>query len=447
MADAAAKTAAPDAPARESEPIHSVLVRVMLGRLVLLGALLAGLTALAAGRSFGLYAVIAVAFLVTIPYATWLRNVETMRQSAENQFLLDVLIITGIIHFTGGIESDLCLLYPLVILAAGIVISGDLAFRVALFTVLVYATLTILEIGGVLPFPPGSAVPDVTAQAAIQTLMMRVLFFLFFAAAASFISDRVLVQDRELRRLRSVGQVLFNEVSVPLLAYLPGTRRVVLANEAAAGLLGASAESLHGSSIDSFFGQAVPDPASVPAPAPRIWEMRRHDGTPFPALVESSTSHLPPSLTSTFAGTTGAEALAVLAFHDVSELLGENETTRLRRTAGILAELAHSVGNPVAALRGAGDVLEKTARLMARGGKVTVQDLALIQSMCAVIGEEARKLDDKVAFFLELAGSNPEQLRELIEQAEFWAEKLALGPEEHGQKDATPRLEVRKATG
>ncbi|NOY81883.1 MAG: hypothetical protein GXP31_12880 [Kiritimatiellaeota bacterium] len=445
MADAA-KTAGPRTPAKEPESIHSVLVRVMLGRLVLLGALLAGLSALAAGRSLGLYAVIAVAFLVTIPYAAWLRNVDTMRQSAENQFLLDVLIITGIIHFTGGIDSDLCLLYPLVILAAGIVISGDLAFRVALFAVLVYATLTVLEIGGVLPFPPGSRVPEATPQAAIQTLMMRVLFFLFFAAAASFISDRVLVQDRELRRLRGVGQILFNEVSVPLLAYLPETRRVVLANEAAANLLGAAAESLHDSNIDAFFGEAIPDPASAPAPTPNIWEMRRCDGTSFPALVEISNSRLPSSLASTFTEATGVEELAVLAFHDVSELLGENETARLRRTAGILAELAHSVGNPVAALRGAGDVLAKTARLLARGGKVTVQDLALIQSMCGVIGDEARKLDDKVAFFLELAGSNPERLRELAEQAEFWADKLALGPE-RGQEAASPPLEVRKAEG
>jgi len=58
-----------------------------------------------------------------------------------------------------------------------------------------------------------------------------------------------------------------------------------------------------------------------------------------------------------------------------------------------------------------------------------VRDLALIETMCTVIGDEAKKLDDKVAHFLDLATSDPERLRKLTDQAAMWADKLALNPE------------------
>ncbi len=238
------------------------LLRIMAGRLLLLATVLA---ALAAGprHASGVYGIIALAFLLTIPFALWLRRADLARRSTPNQFLLDIVVITGWIHFTGGITSDFCLLYPLVILAAGIVVSGNHAFRIALFAVLVYATLIVLEVGQVLPFPgrpPALPPPSVV----IQTLMLRILFFLLFAGAVSYLADLCLFRGEELLRYRDLVKVFFNEVSFPLIAFQPGDGTVVLANDAAIRqLLGPGGGTLSGKKINDFLELPLPLDSSV----------------------------------------------------------------------------------------------------------------------------------------------------------------------------------------
>jgi len=372
--------------------------------------------------------IIAFGFVLTIPFSLWLRHAETARRSSSNQFLLDVLVITGWIHFTGGIGSDFCLVYPLVILAAGIVVSGNHAFRVALFVVLVYATLIVLEIGQVLPFP-GAPPLLPPAPVVIQTLMMRILFFILFAAAVSYLADLCLYRGRELLRYRDVAKLLFNEVSAPLLAFVPEEMSIVLANDAAAAELGLKNGELAGKKVASFFVDEVPDfhPADQnEAGRGRIRKMRRADGSVFPAVIRISRTRLPvPGI-----GLTGqlASEFGILAFQNVESVFSSENAERLKSAAGVLAEVVHSVGNPVTALRAAGELLAKTAKVGGLQHDGVSGDWAMIQSLCAVVAEESEKLEEQLRFFLDAATKDPDRLRKFADRGEMWTERLSMTP-------------------
>ena len=64
-----------------------------------------------------------IAFTITIPYSLWLRSKIRTFQFAPLQFLVDLIMVTGLVYFSGGIHSEFTLLYPLVILSAGIAVN------------------------------------------------------------------------------------------------------------------------------------------------------------------------------------------------------------------------------------------------------------------------------------------------------------------------------------
>ena len=400
------------------------LVQVMLGRLVLLAAILAGVTALAPRHSVGLYAIVSLAFIIAIPYALWLERDETVRRSAPNQFIVDAIIITGLVHFTGGIESDLCLLYPLVILVAGIVVSGRLALRVALFAVVVYATLVVLEMGGILPYSGGSG-GLVPAKKVVQMLMMRIVIFVFFAAGISYIADRCFYQGRQLERLRTLGQAIISNVSVPLLGVHPDGH-ILLANAPAAQMLGRAPADVRDRPLAELFAGGAPR-LQEGQQTRRIWHMVRADGSTFPMTFEASLTHLPAVVSDSLADPPGEVGLYVMVLRDVTDLFAAEERVRLRTAASMLTEMAHSVSNPLAAIKGAGEVLLSAMDATPKGErKITPDDWSLISSMIDVIAEETVSLDKKVKEFMELATSDPDKLRQLTTQAESWAAKLPL---------------------
>ena len=404
------------------------LVQVMLGRLVLLAAILAGVTALAPRHSVGLYAVVSLAFVIAIPYALWLERDETVRRSAPNQFIVDAIIITGLVHFTGGIKSDLHLLYPLVILVAGIVVSGRLALRVALFAVVVYATLVVLEMGGVLPYS-GVEGPALPAEEVVQMLMMRILIFVFCAAASSYLADRCFYQGRQLERLQTLGQAIISNVAVPLLGVHPDGR-VLLVNAPAAQMLGREPADIRDRPLAELFAGPAPELRDGQG-GTGIWDMVRPDGTTFPVTFEASLTHLPAVVSDSLAVSPGDVGLFVMVLRDVTDLFAAEDRVRLRTAASMLTEMAHSVSNPLAAIKGAGEVLLSAMNATPKGErKITPADVSLIGSMIDVIHEETVSLDRKVKEFMELATSDPDKLRELTTEAESWTAKLPLSTRE-----------------
>lgn len=414
-----------------------ILTYVMVGRLGLMAVLLVALSVTLPHNTSvadGFFIFIALAFLVTIPYALWLLDETTAAASMPYQFLVDVLVVTGLVHFTGGIRSEMTIIYPLVILVAGFVVSGRLAMHVAILSILFYAALILSEMQGVLSYVGPSPWPYADRPQVVRELMLRAVIFTFFTAAAAFIGDQYFAQDRQLRRLRGLGQLIFDTVGMPLVGVLPKDGHIVLANAAADHLFGLPAGGLRGKVmkdiLDGGEGGDLETALGVPH---SLWRARRPDGAVVPCLIEGRKSRLPvlPEFGFGVLSGGGDTELLLVVFHDMSILLRNEERERvrdnLRAAASMIAEVAHEVSNPLTAIRGAGELLAQAAGAVAQQRRaVSPDDWVLINSMCETISEETRRLDAKVQDFLRTAAQDPERLLQMTAQARQWLDQLPL---------------------
>ncbi len=116
----------------------------------------------------------------------------------------------------------------------------------------------------------------------------------------------------------------------------------------------------------------------------------------------------------------------ILAFQNVEPVLSPANDEQMKSAAGLLAEVAHSVGNPVAALRAAGELLDKAAKANCETNRGGSGDWSMVQSLCSIVVEESEKLEKQLRFFLDTAAQNPERLREFTRHAAEWAGKLSM---------------------
>ncbi len=404
-----------------------VVAFVMLGRLAILLFLLVALTALFGADDVAFFTFIALAFVFTIPYSLWLRNDKRAKEGTQLGFLVDVVIVTGIVHYTGGISSPVVLLYPLIILSSGIAGSSRLAVQSTLFSILCYTTLVVLEMQGVLPYEGTAVSPYADTAGVAQTLSMRLFFFAFFAAASSYVTARCSYQRDQIERLRDLVRYIFDNVSVALLAVNPDGS-LAIANSAARKLFQLSDEQAADMPFADLFAEKAPDLNADGAPD-RIWTLRRRDGTTFPGTFEAALTQFPVFDEMDSGSASGAQRYMV-ALWDMTRLLElqtkANESTRLKTAVDMALELAQWIRNPLTAIKIADEYVVSVLG-EPDGGNVTLSadDLDGVANMCQVIAEETQRLETKVS---ELLRSTAEQDTELFEQitaeAQHWSQRV-----------------------
>ncbi|NOY79956.1 MAG: hypothetical protein GXP31_03015 [Kiritimatiellaeota bacterium] len=239
------------------------LARVMVGRITVLGVLFIALAALGPRDEISFYSFISLAFVINIPYALWLRKEQTARQSTPLQFLVDTLLVTGLVHFTGGLQSELVLLYPLVILSAGLVVSGEFSMKVTVLCISLYATLIVLEMQGLVRYYGPGPFPYTNGQHVVQALMLRIFVFTFFTAASSFLSDRL---GRGRDGVGPTGMVssLICNFMAPIALCANRQGKILFANKAAADFIGHPSDFIRGRDIGDFIVDAPPAAGAKP---------------------------------------------------------------------------------------------------------------------------------------------------------------------------------------
>jgi len=403
------------------------LIYVMIGRLVLLTILLVAGTALKGTDDVSFYAFVGLAFVCTIPFSLWLRGNPRTQSGAMSHFVIDVMIVTGIVHYTGGASSQMCLLYPLVILAAGIVVSGRLAVHTAVLSMLLYATLIALELQGALIYRGPSPSPYDHASLVVQHTILRLVMFGFFAAASSYLSNRCGQHTRQLQRLRLIVDFVFDNVSTALLA-VERDGRIVLANSAASKLLDIPPESVEKHTLMDFFHDEPPSLDDAAATT-RVWRMRRLDGSTFPGAFEASLASFPVGPHAED-GAVEEKERYVIALRDMTQALQlqekANESIRLQTAVDMATEVAHWVRNPLTAIKVADELV---ASVLAGGSAEDVdfsnEDLDLVSAMCQIIAQETQRLENRVNSFLNCADQEDRtRLLDVICEAKQWSKRV-----------------------
>ena len=383
----------------------SALVRIMLGRLIVLGAVLVVLIIRIPLDAQAAYAVIALAFVVNIPYALWLRKDGSIRSSAPLQFLIDVVVVTGIVHFTGGIESELFLLYPLVILSAGIIVSAMHSLKMAMFSIFAYTTLIVLELEGVMTYHGHH--PDVydDPAAVIQNLMTRVFIFVIFSAASHLLASRCNYQARQLRAYQEWVLAVFDNVSLGIIT-LSTDHTVMFVNRTASKLLEASPESLVGKSMAELFAEPAPT-LRDPLEEGRPWRMTCGGEKSFPAMFTASRTRFlidPQGAADGFQEYREQEVI-IMAIRDVTRELETHENRaqveRLQVAFDTGLDLAKSVRTPLDTLKNCSGLLHQIFQNRSQAQcKLSDDEQRQAEELAAVILNQSVRLNRQLDHFL-----------------------------------------------
>jgi two-component system sensor histidine kinase PilS (NtrC family) len=152
---------------------------------------------------------IPVYFLITAIYVlTILYSLLTLAKFYNRTFLymqmvLDLVLETLLVHFTGGIESVLSILFPLSSIAASIIISPSAAVVIALLGSIMYAGTVGLEQANFLSLPAmGVGYLPRQSSYVFSLLYFRVTVFIVIGFLSSYIADQIRKKDKVLLSLQ-----------------------------------------------------------------------------------------------------------------------------------------------------------------------------------------------------------------------------------------------------
>ena len=294
------------------------------------------------------------------------------------QVLFDALLVTSVVHLTGGGQSSFAPLYVLVVVEAAVTlpILGGLLIGV-LASILYFADVAL------------------SAHAVDAAVFLQCGLFTAVALVTGYLGDRlrqtgaVLGEvETELQRLRLDTDDVLAGIATGILT-VDGEGRLAYANPAAEELLSAD--------LDPWIGRAVLDHLDRLAPGlgkvigetlERREPVRRHetpeqdDGTVLGVSTTVLERSDPPSVTAIFQDITERKRMESL----------RRRAERLEAVADLSASLAHEIRNPLASIRSATEQLT--------GDGVDPEDREILRDL---VVRESDRLSRLLTEFLDFA--------------------------------------------
>lgn len=343
------------------------------------------------------------------------------------QALLDVTLVTGIVHITGGSEGVFPpLLYVALVSGYALVLPLASAVVVALATGLAY----LLEIAFAYP-----QLLDVTVlvQIAIFTVVATVSGVI--AGRLREVGEELRTVEGELRRLQLGTGDILHTIEMAVLA---------LDQEGGAAYMNAAAEELLGLTAKEWIGENLLAELDGRAPgaAEAVRETLATRGPVRSREVEivrgEDGEHRPAAVTTALIARPGVPVTVTVALQDL-RMARQLEhlrlrTSRLEAVAELSASLAHEIRNPLASIRSA---VEQLAESVPAAGDEEI--------LVSLIVRETDRLSRLLVEFndfarVDVVERKPLEMRRLIREA---VELVQQRPEAEGRA----RFEVRVEEG
>src|SRR5438552_9648860 len=268
------------------------------------------------------------------------------------QALFDVVLITAVVHMTGGAESDFASLYVILVAVTALLMPPANAGLVTLFAGLVYFADVFWGHAGV------------TAGIWIQLAV-----FILVAVVTGYVASRVNVMGAEREALAAEVRQVQLEADDVLRNLRTGVitvdadGRLLYANPASEEILGFRAREWLGRSVMPEFARLAPEFwAAVTSTARRGVRLMRVEAT-----VHRPDRAFPIGVTTTtLDGPVGARPRVSAIFTDISDSKRLEElhlrAERLEAVAELSSSLAHEIKNPLASIRSSVEQLGRSSR-------------------------------------------------------------------------------------
>jgi two-component system, NtrC family, sensor histidine kinase PilS len=283
---------------------------------------------------------------------------QEYRAQSLLQVVSDVVMVTLVVYATGGVDSSLNFLYPLVIIVACILLPRVWAYLVAAFAFISYGAVIDISYFGFIRPISASHVEFRTLQAII---LVNLFAYLGVAYLASLLADKlhqahVKLEDASgaLENLQALHENIVESISSGLITTgLDG--HITLVNDAAARLLERSSPKLIGEGVQGLFLDPLPLPGETSAHGEVRFIADNGYRKTFRVVVSS--------LTVPERGTLGH----VYTLDDLTEIRRLEREVRMQdklAAVGRLASaIAHEIRNPLTSIAGSVSMLAEVPNL------------------------------------------------------------------------------------
>jgi two-component system sensor histidine kinase PilS (NtrC family) len=353
--------------------------------------------------------IIGLTYALTMAYSLALKHVERHRWIVDLQLGCDAIIVSAIVHLTGGVTSYFAPLYALPIIAASAIQSWRGGIMVAVLSSLIFAGLTTSQysVAPALPLTLSENLPPV--RIALFTVGLNVFGFFSVAALTGYLAEgkrradaRLAQASNELADLQAFSQHVIDSLTSGLTTTDMGGA-VMTFNRAAESITGFAASDVIGKHIEEVLqfppeltglfadepGRAdavlgVPPPQRSRLPRVEIG-FRRNDGR-----------HIELGLSGAPLMTPRGETGFLLTFQDVTESRKRDREARVQQRLAAVGEMAagiaHEIRNPLASMSGSLQILRQELPLTDEQGQL--MDIVL---------RESERLNDTIRSFLAYA--------------------------------------------
>jgi two-component system sensor histidine kinase PilS (NtrC family) len=205
---------------------------------------------------------IIVTYLLTIVYSILLTFIKNLKFFSYIQLIGDLLVESGVIYISGGIESPFPFLYILSIIAASIILYKRGSYIIASISSILYGSMANLEFYNILhPLTFYTLDSNISSigEAVIYTVFLNISAFYMVAFLSGYLSEKLKRTGEELEeksedliQLKTFHEsVVKNMGSGLVTADLNG--RIVSFNQAAAGITGYKFTEVRGKPYYNFF--------------------------------------------------------------------------------------------------------------------------------------------------------------------------------------------------